>query len=258
MNNTYKPVVYLIAGPNGAGKTTSAFKLLPENIGIQEFVNADTIAAGLSAFNSSSVAFQAGRILLNRIKELAAKNKNFAFESTLSSKSFYPFLKNLKNKGYVINLIYIWLRNETIAVERVKQRYASGGHFIPDDIVKRRYFRSINNLVSLYIPISDNWKIYDNSYISIELIAEKGNDDRIKIYSANRFNKVMNQNVKEPEVKYSADKITQAMKEAIDEELEKRKKLGLPIVVWKDGKVVHLTGEQYDALKKIEREKENR
>ena len=156
------PDIYVIAGPNGAGKTTAAFEVLPE-LGCIEFVNADLIAVGLSPFNPDSEAIKAGRLLLTKIKELAESKQDFAFETTLASRSFLPFLKDCKKNGYSIHLIYFYLANSTLALNRVKQRVQKGGHSIPEDVVHRRYKRSLLNLFNLYLPIVDYWMIYDNS-----------------------------------------------------------------------------------------------
>src|SRR5436309_2558515 len=117
-----QPRVVVLAGPNGAGKTTSAALLLPRDLEIRQFVNADTIAAGLSAFAPETAALQAGRILLERISELARLRQDFAFETTLASRSFAPFLRALQAEGYRVQIIYVWLRTPELAVQRVAER----------------------------------------------------------------------------------------------------------------------------------------
>lgn len=249
------PEVFIIAGPNGSGKTTLAFKLIPNSFELKEFVNADIIASGLSAFNLDSVAIAAGKLMLHKIKENVSLKKNFAFETTLSSKSFFPFLKKIKIEGYKINLIYIWLKNPELAIDRIRNRILIGGHFIPDEVVKRRYYRSMKNLVNLYLPIADRWEIYDNSYITAQLVAKKEVNSDKKIFLTETFSKIMNQTIKEPSSDYSSDKIEKAVKEAIEEELEKRRRLGLPIAIWKNGKVVNLSPEEFEILRDQEKEK---
>lgn len=156
------PRVIIFAGPNGAGKSTHADAILAA-LGIATFVNADYIARGLSGRNAELVALQAGRIMLTRLKTLALAQQDFAFESTLSSRSFAPFLRQLKAQGYRVAIHYFSLSNAHLAVRRVKLRVAMGGHHVPSDTVRRRYARSINNFVSLYSPIADDWVVYDNS-----------------------------------------------------------------------------------------------
>lgn len=157
------PNVVVIAGPNGAGKSTTAPKLLREALAVREFVNADTIAAGLSAFAPESVAFTAGRAMLTRIQDLAAARADFAFETTLASRSFAPWLRQLQQDGYTVHLIYLWLPDADLAVARVAERVRRGGHAVPDAVVRRRYEKSLSNFFNLYRPFADFWLMLDNS-----------------------------------------------------------------------------------------------
>jgi predicted ABC-type ATPase len=162
MGKAPPPRVIIFAGPNGAGKSTHADAILAA-LGIQTFVNADYIARGLSGRNAEAVAMMAGRMMLTRLKELAAAQQDFAFESTLSSRSFAPFLRRLKAQGYQVAVYYFSLASPSLAVRRVKLRVAMGGHDVPADTVRRRYARSINNFLTLYTPLADDWTVYDNS-----------------------------------------------------------------------------------------------
>jgi predicted ABC-type ATPase len=105
------PHVIIIAGSNGSGKSTATPILLQETAHIHDFVNADIIAQGLSAFQPEKAAIQAGRIMLDRIKTLANEKKNFAFETTLASRTFSTWIKGLKEKGYKFHLVFLWLKN---------------------------------------------------------------------------------------------------------------------------------------------------
>jgi len=162
--------LFIIAGPNGAGKTTVAFTLLPSFIGVGEYVNADSLAHALSPFHPEAVAIQAGRLMLDRIDELAKQGKNFAFETTLASKSFIRLLQECKQNGYKTNLIFFWLHSVELAIHRVKLRAEQGGHSIPIETIERRYERGLSNLFNLYLPIIDNWWLYDNSFGSPQMI----------------------------------------------------------------------------------------
>jgi len=166
-----RPVVVVIGGPNGAGKSTSAGLLLPDALGIRQFVNADTIAAGLSAFAPESVAFEAGRIMLRRLQALAERRQTFAFETTLASRSFAPFLKRLKSDGYSVRIAYLWLFSPELSIRRVAERVARGGHFVPDETVRRRYQRGLTNFQELYSPLADSWVVCDNSRSALRPIA---------------------------------------------------------------------------------------
>jgi predicted ABC-type ATPase len=159
------PSIVVIAGPNGAGKSTAAPALLRQLFRITEFVNADTIARGLSASSPERAAIKAGRLMLQQVKRFARTGKDFAFETTLASRSFAPWLVGLQRQAYRVHLIYLWLPSPELAVKRVAERVRLGGHGIPEEVIRRRYERSLNNLFRLYRPIADSWLIIDNSQI---------------------------------------------------------------------------------------------
>ncbi len=190
-SETAPPSVLMFAGCNGAGKSTSAGVLLPHYAGLEEFVNADTIARGLSAFNPEGMAITAGRIMLERLEELAARNATFALETTLSGKTYVSWLKSLRAKGYRFHLMYMWLLDPETAIRRVGERVRKGGHNIPEETIRRRYKASICNFFNLYRPIADYWRLYDNSsesgYVliatgsgSLETILEPTTWDKVK------------------------------------------------------------------------------
>ncbi len=158
------PRVVIFAGPNGAGKSTHADAILAA-LGIETFVNADYIARGLSGRHTDVVAFEAGRIMLTRLRQLGDAQADFAFESTLSSRTFAAFLHALRQQGYAVAIYYFSLANAQLAVRRVKLRVAQGGHDVPADIVRRRFGRSLNNFFDLYMPLADEWTLFDNSTI---------------------------------------------------------------------------------------------
>jgi predicted ABC-type ATPase len=186
--------LYIIAGCNGAGKTTASFTILPEILDCKEFVNADEIAKGLSPFQPEKVSFEAGRIMLNRINELLSENENFAFETTLSTKSYKNTILEAKNKGFRVILLFFWLQNTALAKERVKIRVSEGGHNIEPEIIERRYIRGIKNLFQLYLPMVDEAFIFDNSEGKHELIADKQILASINIVNNNKFNLLKNYN----------------------------------------------------------------
>lgn len=155
--------ILIIAGPNGAGKTTFAEEFLPQEAACPEFVNADLIAAGLSPFQPDQVAFAAGRLMLERIRELTAAGRSFAFESTLSTRSYLRRIPQWRSTGYLVKLCFLKLPNAEFAIRRVAQRVALGGHPIPEKTIQRRFSRGWQNLTSDYLPIVDDWAIYDAS-----------------------------------------------------------------------------------------------
>jgi len=180
--------LYIIAGCNGAGKTTASYTILPEIIKCKEFVNADEIAKGLSPFQPESVSFESGRIMINRINDLLKENESFAFETTLSTRSYKNKVLKAKEQGYTTTLLFFWLNNIELAKERVKIRVKEGGHHIPEDVIERRYIKGILNLFDIYLPIIDGVLIFDNSYGKHELIAHKIEDEKIKIINNQKFN----------------------------------------------------------------------
>jgi len=184
--------LYIIAGCNGAGKTTASFTILPEILDCKEFVNADEIAKGLSPFQPEKVPFEAGRIMLNRINELLSENVNFAFETTLSTKSYKSKINEAKEKGYRIILLFFWLRNIELAKERVKVRVSEGGHNIEPEVIARRYLRGIKNLFDIYLPIVDGAFIFDNSQAKPELLADKQMNFELNIVNPEKFNFLKN------------------------------------------------------------------
>lgn len=168
------PHVIIIAGPNGAGKSTTAPAVLQGALGVTEFVNADTIAAGLSAFNPEKAAFHAGRVMLERLQQLADNDENFAFETTLASKTFAHWLKTLKLRGYAFHLIYLWLPSPEFAVARVAERVRIGGHNVPEKTINRRYHAGLKNFFNLYRPLADSWYFHDNSQNTGPLLLASG------------------------------------------------------------------------------------
>jgi len=180
--NEPTPQVIVIAGPNGAGKTTMSPFLLRDKLGVLEYVNADPIALGLSGFDPGSVAFEAGRVMLKRLHDLAEQRRTFAFETTLAAKHYARWIKKLRHDGYAFQLMFLWLRNADLAVERVRARVHAGGHDIPELVIRRRYAAGLGNFAKLYGPLADTWAVYDNSHLpSPMMIAQgsQGEDHRI-------------------------------------------------------------------------------
>lgn len=169
-----QPRVVVLAGPNGAGKSTSAERLLRRAFRVDEFVNADVIASGLSAFAPERAALAAGRVMLQRIRELAVANTSFAFETTLASRTFAPWLRDLKGSGYVVNLVFLWLLSADMALARVAERVRQGGHDVPEATIRRRYDAGLANFFSLYQPLADSWQLVDNSVIGLARVIARG------------------------------------------------------------------------------------
>ncbi|MCE7069380.1 zeta toxin family protein [Dyadobacter sp. CY327] len=184
--------LYIIAGCNGAGKTAASFAILPEILDCSEFVNADEIAKELSPFQPEKAALEAGRIMLSRVNELLDGNDSFAFETTLSTRSYKVKIEEAKKKGFIVTLIFYWLNDVKLAKERVQMRVSEGGHNIEPDVIERRYVKGIKNLFDIYLPIVNLAFIIDNSFENEELIAKRSRDYSLNIFQEEKFNQLRN------------------------------------------------------------------
>jgi predicted ABC-type ATPase len=164
--------LYVIAGCNGAGKTTASYTILPEILDCKEFVNADEIAKGISPFQPEKVGIEAGRLMLKRIKNLLEAGESFAFETTLSTRSYVSFIEKAKQLGYQVTCLFFLLDSEELAISRVATRVKEGGHHIPEEVIRRRYKSGLKNFFNLFLPRVDNWLFVNNSGDSYEIIAE--------------------------------------------------------------------------------------
>lgn len=185
-----KPQVYIIAGPNGAGKTTFAMEFLPKYADRPTFINADTIARGLSGFSPDAVALKAGRILLEQIDAYATRKIDFAFETTLSGTSYLLRLKKLKKQGYFIHLFFLWIPDVRLSLARVASRVKMGGHDIAEDVVRRRFHKGIENFSRHYRDNVDSWMLFDNSGSVPYLIAED-KEETMKIFDQELYSQIL-------------------------------------------------------------------
>ena len=185
-----KKNLYIIAGCNGAGKTTASFTVLPEMLNCKEFVNADEMAKGLSPFNPEGVALQAGRLMIERVLQLMRDQETFAFETTLSPRSYVKLVKMAQKQGYYVSLLFFSLATPEQAVKRVAKRVSQGGHNIPTDVVYRRYASGLKNLFQLYIDTVDFWALYDNSDCPTRKIAYGWKGAETTILDEETFNRL--------------------------------------------------------------------
>jgi predicted ABC-type ATPase len=187
------PIVVVLAGPNGAGKSTDAPALLQGTLGVTEFVNADDIARGLSSFNAERAALPAGRVMLARLRELARQRISFAFETTLASRSFAPWLTNLKQSGYSVHIVFLWLPSAEFAIDRVADRVRLGGHDVPEKIIRRRHASGIRNFFGIYERLATSWRVYDNSAGAPRLIAERLDKQGVSVYDQQAWAAIVRQ-----------------------------------------------------------------
>ncbi len=150
--------VVIIAGPNGAGKTTFAREFLPNEAGCPIFVNADLIAAGLSPFQPEAAAFHAGRVVLEEIARHAAEGRSFAFETTLSGRTYARMISTWRASDFTVKLIFLALAMPEEAIARVAMRVAQGGHDVPPDTIRRRFASGLRNFLDVYRQRVDYWQ----------------------------------------------------------------------------------------------------
>ena len=184
------PKVYIIAGPNGSGKTTFASEFLPNYADTPAFVNADTIARGLSGFSPDAVALKAGRLLLEQIESYAAKKVDFAFETTLSGTNYLRRLRDLRGAGYSIHLFFLWIPDVRLSLARVASRVKMGGHDISEKVVRRRFHKSIENFLQRYRAVLNSWMLFDNSGAVPRLIAEE-KEGKVAISDQGLYNQIL-------------------------------------------------------------------
>jgi predicted ABC-type ATPase len=141
---------------------------------VNEFVNPDVIAQGLSAFEPERVALAAGRVMLARMRDLACRRVDFAFETTLASRRFARWLADLRRNGYCVHLLFLWLPSAALAVGRVAERVRAGGHGVPEETIRRRYRAGVRNFFALYRPLADTWRLYDASRAAPPLLIARG------------------------------------------------------------------------------------
>lgn len=257
------PNLFIVAGPNGAGKTTYVRDFLPREMRCREFVNADLIAAGLSPFAAEKAYFEAGRIMLLRLRELGERREDFSFETTLSGRAYASLLRDLRSAGYRIRLDFLWIRDLAITRQRVRQRVTKGGHDIPDDVQQRRFNLGIRNLAELYRPLVHNWRLYENTGQRPHLVAEEI-DHTLTVTDPARLAFIE----QAASVRFMSDKPApivedapalmpaeetrrslRAMRRAYARVVLENKAWGLPVIQWREGTgVVEVPPEQLEPL----------
>lgn len=257
------PNLFIIAGPNGAGKTTYVKRFLPEEMRCREFVNADLIAAGLSPFAPDTVAFEAGRIMLRRLRELFDRKEDFSFETTLTGFGYTHLLREMKAAGYRIRLDYLWIPDLEITRARVKQRVRKGGHDIPDEVQQRRFGKGLRLLLEHYRPLVHYWRIFDNTGPEAQLVVEE-QDGVLRVQDFSKLAEIESatslrvmkekpdERVEEPAaIALGEDSRAglRAMRKAFADVVFENKAWGLPIIQWREGKgVVEVPAEQLEPL----------
>lgn len=176
------PRLYIISGCNGSGKTTSSYSLLPELLECRQWVNSDEFAKSLSPFKPEAASVRASRYMLMKIKYLMERNETFSIETTLATRTLLKLISRAQAQGYEVTILYFWLSSPQMAIQRVKNRVATGGHDIPEEVIKRRYYMGLEYLFNHYIPVVDHWILADNSVAPFKVTAQgnKGEDPIIR------------------------------------------------------------------------------
>jgi predicted ABC-type ATPase len=197
--------------------------------------------------------------MLRRLRQLADEGKDFAFETTLASRSFAPWIARLrKEREYRFHLTYLWLPDRELAVNRVRERVRAGGHTVPPDDIRRRYDRGLSNFFALYMPIADSWAMYDNSSPPAKLVATKEHGRDVE-YGDQKLWQAIQDSMKimEQESEYAVgmqsrlmgipiSEITEILARVGRDTLARHKALGLPAVIWRDGKIVEIPPEEIE------------
>ncbi len=257
------PDLFIIAGPNGAGKSTYVKRFLPEEMRCREFVNADLIAAGLSPFAPQNVAFQAGRIMLKRLRELFEQRASFSFETTLTGFGYTHLLAEMQAAGYRIRLDYLWIPNLDITRNRVRQRVRKGGHDIPDEVQQRRFGKGLRLLWSHYRPQVNYWRLFDNVGENPHLVVEEQNGV-LQVWDASKLAEIESSANLQLMEKMPPDRLEEsailtpeaetraalrAMRKAYADVILENLAWGLPIIQWRKGiGVVEVPAEQLEPL----------
>lgn len=186
MKNSEK-ILCIIAGANGSGKSTLASVFLKEKK--MEFLNADDIAKELCPEAINNVPISAGKLYFKRLNGYFKDNKSFAVESTLSGNNIVRIIETAKKKNYKIILVYSFLQNCTVCIERVKKRVANGGHNVPDEDIVRRYYKSVIKFWSEYRFLVDEWTMFYNGYNYAPIIVSYGTKDDFTIVNQEMHDK---------------------------------------------------------------------
>lgn len=166
--------MYIISGCNGSGKTTASYTLLPELLDCSEFVNSDEFAKSLAPFNPESAYVTASRYMLNKTQYLFSRREDFCIETTLATRSLIKMVQRAQDLGYFVTVVYLWLESPEVAIRRVAARVEAGGHDVPEDVIRRRYFTGQNYFFRDYVPACDRWMLVDNTNATFEIVAEGG------------------------------------------------------------------------------------
>lgn len=194
--------MYIISGCNGSGKTTCSYSLLPELLECRQFVNSDEFAKAFSPFNPGAASVRAGRYMMMKVSYLMARKETFSVETTLATRALVRIIQKAQAAGYEVTILYFWLNSPQKAIERVAQRVKAGGHDIPQEVIKRRYYMGLDYLLSYYMPLCDHWILADNTNPPFRVIAQGNKGEEPIIKDAKTFEIIQ-------AITHAADKLSQ-------------------------------------------------
>jgi len=245
------PNLFVIAGPNGAGKSTSAPELLSGVRKVAEFVNADVIQK-----EGAISGIEAGRLTLTRLTALAQAGKDMAFETTLASHLLLSRIRRMQASGYRFHLYFFWLPSADMAVRRVAARVASGGHHIPEGVIRRRYERGMENFFNRYIAAADTWVLMNNTTRPGTPIAARNIGGPLTVEDNALWNRLTTRYMKplaeeprvfpHPDQPWTVQDIVDAVNRAVTAAYKRHKERRESIVIWRDGKIVTLTADEIE------------
>lgn len=137
-----------------------------------QFVNSDEFAKALSPFSPGEASIIASRYMLKRIRYYLEREEDFAVETTLATRSLKNIIEDAQSRGYFVTVLYFWLDSPEIAIERVRDRVAAGGHNVPETIIRRRYTKGLQYFFYDYKNLADRWMLFDNTRIPFKMIAQ--------------------------------------------------------------------------------------
>jgi predicted ABC-type ATPase len=172
------------------GKNYVCARIPPELRGLQKFINAHMIALGMSPFAPESAAIRAGRLMLEEIELSAGRGIDFGFETTLSGRSHLGVIRRLKKRGYCVHFFYLWVPSVELTLARISERVLRGGRDVPEEVVRRRFDRSITNFLKHCCALGERWVLFDASTTALSIVATE-EQGRLRLLDTKLYNEIV-------------------------------------------------------------------